>query len=250
MELSSLTGINIGTLSKFETGKRIPNDQQQHVLVSCLGCSRYELTRACYKVESPEFRGRTRKFYCQPSKPEQPKDRESAVRYWAAMQRYPALLVELENQLKRRDDNEGVAVYLREACFDSALEYVAHAYLLAVGGVPGWACPQRMGFRELPIVDPRTRLCTGGARYPALATERSLFFPQVSLMVDGRKVIRPDLLWLRKEQGVASRVIEFDGRGHDFGEDNLRERALRVPVLRFSESDVVSGRFLERLEVA
>jgi len=246
LEVSKLTGIHHSTLSRIETGERVPSSEQQPLLAKYLQMEPKELTAACADGVSNLFQSRRRKFSL-PARKRVSRDRDSVMRYWRARTRYKFLLDGLNRRLSKREDRDEIRVYLREACFDSDLEYLAHLQLLSRGAVPGWASPQRSGFRAKPIVDPKSRECTGSDLYPALATSDSLLFPQVALLIDGRRVRRPDLLWLKRSGSLEVQVVEFDGAGHDHRQDEERDKELSLPVVRFCEEDVVSGSFLSEI---
>lgn len=245
-EVARRTGIHHTILSRIENGERALSREQQSLLGNCLDISSEALASACASGVSDLFRDRRNKF-AQPAKKRITRDRDSIARYWRARARYGFLLRTLERGLSKRADKDEIRVYLREACFDSDLEYLAHLQLLSHGAVPGWASPQRSGFRAKPVVDPKTRECTGSDLYPVLATSDSLLFPQVALLIDGRRVRRPDIVWLKRSRSLEARILEFDGAGHDHTGDCQRDRELALPVVRFAEEDVISGRFLNQI---
>ncbi|MBN9417212.1 MAG: helix-turn-helix transcriptional regulator [Candidatus Eremiobacteraeota bacterium] len=83
----------------------------------------------------------------------------------------------------------------------------------------------------------------GLARRAAIYFEGWLLFPQVNFLL-GHRRIRVDLLAHQRGSWVAN---EMDGALHkqQTEYDRRRDGQLKIPVVRFSEEEILSGRFIE-----
>ena len=81
----------------------------------------------------------------------------------------------------------------------------------------------------------------GLARRAAIRYKGWLHFPQITFLIGSRR-IRVDVLAYRKGVWV---VLEFDGglHGQRTEYDMRRDAKLKLPVERFSEAEILSGRF-------
>ncbi len=242
-ELAQKTGIDRKRLSDFECHRGVPNREEVKALGRVLGLPLRRLSLASESIGPGcartriEFKPRHRNALIR-------RDRPSETRFWAAKNEWPELVERLEKRLYAREDAPAVRVYLRDARFDSKLEYLAHLLMLDAGAVPDRLAPQIAGFRTLPVVDPDNGTLTGHMNYPALTLAGSVLFPQPTLATQaGRR--RVDLLW--GESRRRWRVIEIDGAGHDSTFDYIRDEALKIPVLRFAQAEICSGSFLRAL---
>lgn len=196
-------------------------------------------TRPCFAVERRRFVSRY-PF-------EVPRDRPTEVRYHAARKQYPQEVKNLTRRLVDRPDLDWIRVFLREASYDSSLEFLASLHLLADGAKPGWVPPLLTGFTELPVVDPTNRQVSGHFAYPALYWNERFLFPQVTVSTKGA-LFRLDLLLGVVLKGQAYWWdIEIDGPGHDSTTDIHRIEQLPLPIHRFSAGQVVNGSFLKGL---
>lgn len=245
-ELSELTDVNRRRISAFECGDRLPTPEEQDALCAALELPRDEMALAVPSGTKPCF-PEARKRFAPHARFQVPRDRSSVVRLQAAKKQFPGQVQTLANRLRARPDLRWVSLYLRDACFDSGLEFLASMTLLAEGALPGWLSPQNSGFTKLPIINPADREVSGHHPYPALLWEERLLFPQVTVTNRG-SLIRMDFL-----MGVPGRGetrwwdVEIDGIGHNPAMDSYRNGDLGLPVQRFDTDEVASGRFLDSL---
>lgn len=236
-QLAKRCNLSNKRLSELECDSRAARDDELEVLSSVLRIPLHEL-RATKAQSSPAFQKALGKFRPRTTRVLVRRDRHSRIRYHRARKRYQQQIAALESKLRRRSDALAIRVYLRDACFDSDLEYLLHLRLLQAGAVPGRASPQDAGLTHLPVVDPLTRGVTGHLKFPALALDEWLFLPQLSLLT-GQGVLTLDFCWATRRNGrCVWRDLEIDGDGHDPSRDHLRAEATRLPVVRFYEHDL------------
>ncbi len=242
-ELADVTGIARKRISDFERERSVPVGEELRTLARVLKLSFARLQLASASLGSGCFQTR-RNFRMRNANVVIKREWPSEKRYWAAKKAWPDLVESLERRLYARKDARECRVYLREARFDSKLEYLAHLFILDAGAVPDRAAPQLMGFRTLPVVDDHDGRMTGHLRYPALTLAGAVLLPQVTVLtrIGPRRV---DLLC--GETRGRWRVLEIDGAGHDATEDEDRDKALKIPVRRFEKARITSGRFLTEL---
>lgn len=246
LDLSKLSSVSRQRISAFECGTRLPGPEEQQVLCSILGICEGQMAQANPAGRRPCFANERRRFESR-YRFSVPRDRPSTVRLYGARKQYPHRVTELANRLRDRDDLEWIRVFLREAAFDSSLEFLALLHLLADGARPGWVPPQRTGFTKLPIVDPTNRHMSGHHPYPALWWEEKFLFPQVTVLTRN-SLVRLDLLLGMLVKGTPHWWdVEFDGYGHYLPSDAARDEQLPLPVCRFQTEQLVSGNFLEDL---
>lgn len=242
-QLSEISGVDAKRISELETGRRKPGEEEIGKLAKALNLPRRQVQLAAGSAHNPKIEVTKRKFRVLSDAPRN-QDRPSRDRYRRARKLYPRLVGELEGRLRRRPDSNKIQVYLREATFDSALEYVAHLIMLDRGAVTGYVSPARMGLCHLPVVDPIGKTMTGHRLYPALGFEKALFIPQISLQTN-IGVVTLDLAWGQREpNGTRWTDLEIDGPGHRAEGDPDRDRAVRMPVVRCSEKEILGGSFL------
>ncbi len=247
LELARRSGLNNKRISGFERQRHVPGPQEIEALARHLRIPKATLRLAI--TESKPGCPRLKQKFRQHSRwVEVRKDRPSEKRYWKARKAWPGLVERLERKLMARADSDALRVYLRDACFGSKLEYVAHLLILEAGATTDRFSPQLSGFGELPVIDPLTRVTTGHQKYPAMGFRGMLLIPQVTLLTPTEGPLTVDLLWGIKPN--LWKIIEFDGTGHDWERDDHRDRALQLPVFHFSTSEVISESFLDRIHPA
>ena len=245
-ELAETCGLDRNQISKFERGHRIPNTDQIARLAQALRIPQAELELAAAPLANPGMLHIRRKFWDE-KKATVRRDRPSRIRYFNARQRYPRQIARLQERLRKRKDWRSIRVYLRETRFDSDLEYLSHLLLLDAGAVTDRVVPQRVGINHLPVVDPETRLINGHQSHPALGLDNSLLIPQLSLLTKVG-VVRLDFAWGDHVDGCNRwRDLELDGPGHDSRWDLEREEAVRMPIVRYTEEQILSGALLDGL---
>lgn len=230
-ELAKLCDIPVRKLNKFERGLRVPSGEElarlEWELGSFYGCSfrpsRYHETlrnQASRLCQTPE-----------PFFP--PKDRSNAVRYRAALHRYPDLVAKLTQRIRARPDF-GLVNYFSEAIASGSAEeclYLMH--LLAQGGQPGWLVPTSLGWLPHPVVDPDTREWVTHRPLPLVVVGQSYYFLQVSFATPALysvDVLRWDGRWT---------VVEIDGEGHRGEGDEEKEAAVQLPFERIKTAELL-----------
>jgi len=125
---------------------------------------------------------------------------------------------------------------------DSSLELVPYAEFYHDGAKTVFASINALNPPYHPIIK-ESGEALGLARRAAIEYDGWLLWPQVNFLVANRR-IRVDLLAYRKGIWVA---VESNGPLHaKLSEyDQRRDRRLKIPVERFSEAEIFSGRFTE-----
>jgi transcriptional regulator with XRE-family HTH domain len=173
----------------------------------------------------------------------QPSKNSFASKLEIAQRSYSSLVAKLEGQISRRADARSAWAALREVWYDSALEVLLWLHLAAVGAKPVWASPLRIGFRLHPVCDWHHEVQAGDApRVGFWLAGVGIAIPQVSLL---QPKCRLDcLLGLGPGRFAA---MEVDGEGHNGSWDRVRERELKLPVVRYEGAAVQDRRFLSVL---
>lgn len=162
-----------------------------------------------------------------------PRDRHPLVRFRRAMEREPQLTTDLIERIRCREDSEYCDFLARSLSLGSYLEAIHVLKLLAEGALPAYVAPARLGPTPNPIVDPSTLDDVAHHRFPCLSLEKELHFFQVSFRTP-RLYSVDSLIWNGSWQ-----VLEIDGAGHDFAEDDGRTRAIGLPVRRLSARELL-----------
>lgn len=244
-ELGTKVGLSQSRISRLETGRGNPTEQEWTRLRECLhlrpGVSP-SLTRPIpskiWHARKPQLGDRN--------------ERPPSVRMHAAKKSFGPIVEQRLRQLLAREDAELCQAFLREAAPESGHEYFLWLTLLAAGGRPCWFSPFRAGFRALGVVESKTKLGISDLRLPCLelqATDTTwLLYPQVTL--DARKsYYRLDALASVLISGKRSWLnLEVDGQGHHGEWDALREQHLDILTLRLSPADLAVGNLVALLE--
>lgn len=123
---------------------------------------------------------------------------------------------------------------------DSKLEAGGYGRLCAGGAVPAYVSLVAMNFPHHPLINDK-RKPMSLARRAALILDNWIIWPQVNLLINGRKV-RVDLLAYNGKRWIA---LELDGRLHETRTalDLRRDEALGFPVIRFQQTEVLNANF-------
>ena len=238
-ELEAQCAFSAGTLARIELGVRPALERHCLALAGALQLTRDQLSEGTdYGVAAvplpswlpppPEWR-----------RPEWTLER----RYPSMLESYPRACREAAAEISKNPHSTQLAILFRDFWVDSNLEGI-YWLKVAESALPHWLSPLACNFRAHAVVCPRTGLPMGDLRYPCLSTERALWFPQVTLSVNGYKH-RPDCLLYRPGPGWS--VIEIDGKGHRSERDLQRDKDLGLPTLRLDTADVFSKNLLAKL---
>ena len=236
-ELESACGFSWSLLSKFEKGERRPLERHRTALAQALQLTETQLWEGT-------------DLHCSPGPPPDWVDRRCGVEWrrpeWTVERRFASTqksyawpCAEAVAQISKNPAREPLSVLFRDIWVDSNLETI---YWLRLAGQasPHWLAPLECNFRLHPVVCPRTGQSWGDLPHPCLITEkpfRAIFFPQVTLLVNGH-AHRPDCLVCWGEEWS---IIEIDGKGHDSTNDSQRDAERRMPVLRLDTAAALSG---------
>ena len=243
-QLQKRSGVEAWRLSRLERGSALPNLQERDRLARVLSTHSFDLRRAPTRPPRLYQKLRHRGLrYLKVEKPFYPPcDRESRIRFAAAMRRYPKEMGSLTALLQQRGDFQEVNSFSERVSLDSADECLFYTSLLAQGAKPAMHPPYALSPRlRHEVVCPDTREPVGFRPFPCLVTDEGLYFLQVGLATPRLYVVD----FLRHHEGRWS-VVEIDGDGHDSSYNIEKDAALAVPVLRLSEEQVIesAGRVL------
>jgi transcriptional regulator with XRE-family HTH domain len=236
-QLQSLSGLEARRLTRLERGIALPTDAERDALARVLTTHMFDLRcaparppRAYQKLKHRGMRAvQTHKPFLPPC------DRDSKVRLSAAMRRFPREMRAIVKLLKRRPDFGEVNDLAEKVALDSADECLYFSTLLAMGGDPAMIAPYAVSPRlRHDVVCPETREPVGFSPFPCVVRQDGLYFPQVAFTTPRLFVVD----FLRHHQGCWS-VVEIDGKGHDSAYDAEKELALAMPVVRFSEEQLL-----------
>lgn len=237
-ELARNCGLSTTRLSRFENGRRTPNEAEFARICQRLNLCP-TLLQPCGLPADHRFVRIARKFP-EPTQVSPTRSEPSLTHYRRLRERLPKLTYELDLKLQERSDVNRIRVFLRDAVYESEIQYLASLQLLAAGAVAGRLCPQKIGLTHLPVVDPTTGTVTGHQSYPALGLNQSVFIPQVSLLTtEGIKTL--DLVWAER---MCGRTFFRDLEITDEPMPSGREETVGMPVLTYRAADVSTGRFL------
>ena len=245
-DLASKVGLSQSRISRLETGRDTPDQNEWAKLAACLNLWPAQVPP---KLERPI-----------PSQDwHKPKpailvagDRPTQVRENAARNHYGAVVDKLLRQVHSREDWRLCEDFLREAAPESGHEYFLWLRLLAAGGKPCWFSLFRAGFRASAVVESSSKIAIGDVRLACLRVDGPgiswLLYPQVTL--DARKSYdRLDALAsLRTAEKQLWVDLEVDGRGHDPEWDEQRQQHLDLPTLRLTPAELKAPDLLSLLE--
>jgi transcriptional regulator with XRE-family HTH domain len=136
--------------------------------------------------------------------------------------------------------NQPPSDFKRQTRADSRLEATTYSSLCAAGASYGYISLVAMSFPHHPLIAENRRPMSM-ARRAALVLDDWILWPQVNLLVNGRKV-RLDLLAYNGHYWVG---IELDSKLHEAQRayDLKRDQALGFPVCRFTQEEIFSRKF-------
>ncbi|MBS2040953.1 helix-turn-helix transcriptional regulator [bacterium] len=133
---------------------------------------------------------------------------------------------------------------------DSSYECSGLCDLVKGGAEPMVDSPLLWGFDRHVLLDSKGQLL--GARYlPCLGYRKGalhfVLWPQVTLRTELATVRVDGLLYFSLNGSRGWLVLEFDGPGHQLGQDGYRARIHGIPELRFRTQEIRARRCLEML---
>jgi transcriptional regulator with XRE-family HTH domain len=161
-------------------------------------------------------------------------DRDSRIRYRAALKKYEPLVRGLETHIRRRSDFEFVEFFCHNVQFDSALEVLQTTILLGQGAIPITVAPLQLGHLPHKVVEPQSLAEVGHRPHLALRLDDKIYFLQVSFRCS--ETVRVDLLI---RDNFDWKVVEINGPGHDSSRDLKRMAEVNLPTRWMTERDVV-----------
>lgn len=155
----------------------------------------------------------------------------------------PKLHKTLFDRIARRADHSQVLDHLGRTKCDSKVELFHWAHGLADGALLFRQSPARLGLTHLPAVDPDTLEVVTGHPMFGYLWERGLLatatLPQVTLFAERPYTVDGLALAFQGERRMPC-IVEVDGDGHESRWNKQREKALRLPTLRFTQEQVLS----------
>lgn len=223
--LTESTGISQPRMSKLETGRHRPTEQEHRLLCQAL---QTELPlvgqRPRLAIRSLHNAGRRASQEAPPYFP--PADRAARVRLLAAERRWPKLVRALTNRIQARPDYPFVNFLCSQLALDSADEALYVATRFAQGATAAIYPPLRLQQLDSLIRCPSSRELVGHRPFPCLVLGSRFEFPQVTLSTP--RLYRVDFL----VYDGGWQVKEIDGSGHDWRDDAEREAAIGLPTER------------------
>ena len=158
---------------------------------------------------------------------------------WANMDEETIELCQGE-QLKNQPPED----FKRRTRADSRLEVSVYTKLCHAGACHAYISLVAMSFPHHPLISEK-RKPMSMARRAAFILDDWVLWPQVNLLVNGRKR-RIDLLAYNGQRWVA---LESDGGLHELQKayDLKRDQELGFPVIRFTQAEIMSGNFANLL---
>ena len=225
-ELARYLGIAAGTLSRYESGKRRwPADLYRRAC-DYLGMVHDQFSKYywSWKRHRAEWNWTSNVVEVDPGQT------------WATLPEGYEAFYEMRSFKNQPPD--GIKRLLRG---DSSLEVIPYAEFYHDGAETVFASITALNPPPLFLMK-ESGVPLGLARRAAIYHDGWLLFPQVNVLVGNRR-IRIDLLAYRKGVWVA---IEFCGPVHtklsDY--DRRRDEKLKIPVERFYEAEILSGKFI------
>lgn len=236
-KLEKLCGLTKQRLSRLELGEERPQPAERRILATVLNKRASQLL---YSASRPQryyqkLRNRGARYLPSQEPYYPPSDRSSRVRIAAAYRSYPAEMTELTSLVKGHPNYYIVNAFCESTPLDSGLECLFLTSLLARGAEPLVIAPYTLSPRlAQPVICPKKKVDVGFRPRPAIELDRTLYLPQVAFETPTTLIVD----FLRYQDGNWS-AIEIDGRGHDFGRDEMKENALAVPTVRLKEEQVL-----------
>jgi len=258
LAVAQTTGIPVTRVSNYERGIRTPSPEHIKLLSQALGISSTQLIDETDWLTPEDRRALrrasriTRQRYLRCFEYRPPRDRPMILQIRKAMAQYPNLTRGLLACIARRPDVALVEKVLSTMVAGSALEVIVHLTLLAAGADLVMVAPEASGFRQHPVVDPRTRAAVGDCEVPAYYIRVDgidvLFIPQVAVAAR-RSVWCMDFLCavIDASRRVHWLDLEVDGEGHDYAADPARTADINLPTVRLTALEVKAGTMLTTL---
>jgi len=233
-------GLTRNRFANLECGHRAPSPLEIERLLERFQLSSRDLQHADPSLSHSVLRKngksalptRYRKYW------EAPRDRDAYIRYFAAKRRFPQLVTQLYQKIAVRPDYSLVQAATSRLSLQSLWEALLVLHLLAAGAVPALVMPGQLGWLPLRLVDPVT-LETVSHRYQVcLLLGESVYFFQASFAASTVSTV--DVLMWRNGWFI----LEVDGPGHDASDDFARDAEFKLPVLRWTATQVERGEFL------
>lgn len=231
-DLAEKSGLSRSRLAQIELGLRVPSPKEVAAIAMALSLKAYQMAKWTFKPRN-YLRELLKNGECVgvPHFPGQ--DRPNIIRFNPARRDFRAEADKLTEFYAKRPDKEVVNFFCDQIASESSGEALYLGYLVAAGGVPCLTIPVMKGFLPTPVVHPCERDFVGNRPFPALRTDESFWFFQVSFSTP--RIYRVDALrW--DQQGWTA--VEIDGSGHNFQGDPEKEKAIQLPFERYSESEV------------
>ncbi len=238
--LARKIGKKRGRISALENGRRPPNASELNAFEQLFRVDRAGLGTLARKV--PRVRKTRRKavyrdFNATLPEPQRPPGPRTWVRLRATLRAYGQQGKALLAPIRKRRDRPAVNQFLHAADTGSRDELMLLLHLLGDGARFEELAIQRLGYRELAILD-HTRRIVGDRPFPALVLPDVILFPQVTVRLRERPPNYPhdhatlDLLALVKVLDRTQWVnVDVNGGGHDGREDEIRADLIGLPRL-------------------
>jgi transcriptional regulator with XRE-family HTH domain len=236
-QLQEQSGLPSRRLTRLERGIVLPTNAERDALARVLPTHMFGLRNAPARPPRlyEKLRNRGSRAVETPKPFFPPSDRASKSRLSTAWRRFPREMEAIVKILRRRPDFGELNCLAEDVALDSADECLYFSTLLALGGEPAMRAPYTLSPRlGHEVVCPLTREPVGLCPFPCLVTAAGIYFPQVAFVTPRLFIVD----FLRHHQGCWS-YVEIDGRGHDSRYDADKERALGMPVARFSEEQLL-----------
>lgn len=234
--LAQRCGISRTRLVQLESNYRNPTPKERLALARKLGL--YETAPLSIGVKG-RLRSQGRRSRTSAPIYFPPQDRPTEVRYRAALSHYPHYVETVVKQLEIRSDFVDLAYLCSKLACDSRAEVLLILAILQRGALPALMSLSELGWLRHKAIDPRSRTEVNHRPQPCLVLDETVFFFQVALLTP-RLYVVDTLVW---KQGWY--VLEIDGKGHDFSNDDERSQQLALPVLRFRTEEILRARFLD-----
>lgn len=175
---------------------------------------------------------------------------EKSTDIWLAYARktVPGLYKKLFDRIRRRSDYSQVQDHLALTKCDSKIELFHWAHGLADGALLFRQSLARLGLTHLPAVDPDTLEVVSGRPMAGYFWQRGVLAtattPQVTLLAERPYTVDGLSLAFEEDRRMPF-IVEVDGDGHESQWNAQREKALKLPTLRFTQAQVLSPDYLD-----
>ena len=244
LDLASRVGLSQSRISRLETGRDNPSQDEWAKLGACLNLWPAKIQPKLKRPVPDEVWHKDKPVIVSVE------DRSAQMR--SAARKTYGPFDKLMRLIRERDDRRLCEKFLRESASESGDEYFFWVRLVAAGGKPCWLSLFRAGFRASAVVESKSKIAIGDVRRPCLQVDGPnaswLLYPQVTLdarktyyRLDARASVRTGDLQLWVD-------LEVDGRGHDARWDEFREQQLDLPTIRLTPTDLQTPDLLSLLQ--